>query len=245
MEFTYFGHACFGVEINNVKLLFDPFITGNPLPAAKKIDVGAIEADYIFLSHGHGDHMADCETIAKRTGATVVTNAELSDWLNEKGISSHPMNIGGKANLKGGKFTYGPGEIQVKCVVAQHSSSTNEGMYAGNPVGFIISSGNDAFYYSGDTGLTMDMQLIPRWAKLNFAVLPIGDNYTMGAEDALECARMIKCKTVIGVHYDTFASLVKIDHDWAKKVFSEAGFELKLPAIGETISVGGISQLAG
>ena len=236
MKFTYYGHACFAVTINNCRLLFDPFISGNPLEAARKIDVGRIEADYILLSHGHTDHALDCVSIAKRTGALVITNAELGDKLSGE-VKSHGMNIGGQASFRNGKFVYGEGDIKVKCVVAQHSSSTDDGGYGGNPVGFIVSAGSEAFYYSGDTGLTMDMQLIPGWATLNFAVLPIGDNYTMGVEDAVACARMINCRVVIGVHYDTFAGLIKIDHEWAGKVFRDAGVELKLPEIGETIEL--------
>lgn len=239
MEFTYYGHACFAVTINNCRLLFDPFITHNPLEAAKKIKVDSIEADYILLSHGHMDHCADLMPIARRTGALVITNAELSDKLAAMSLSTHGMNAGGQARFKNRKFVYSDGDFKVKCVVAQHSSSLDgmDGSYGGNPVGFIVSAGNESFYYSGDTGLTMDMQLIPRWARLNFGVLPIGDNYTMGAEDALECAKMIECKTVIGVHYDTFEPLIKIDHDWAKNVFKQAGCELKLPGIGETIKL--------
>jgi L-ascorbate metabolism protein UlaG (beta-lactamase superfamily) len=239
MKFTYYGHACFAVTINNQRLLFDPFITHNPLEAAKKIDVNGLTADYILLSHGHADHCADLVPIAQRTGALVITNAELSDKLTGAGLKTHGMNAGGQARFKNGNFVYSEGDFIVKCVVAQHSSSLDgmDGSYGGNPVGFIVSAGNEAFYYSGDTGLTMDMQLVPRWAKLNFAVLPIGDNYTMGAEDALECAKMINCKTVIGVHYDTFESLIKIDHDWARNLFSQAGYELKLVGIGETIEV--------
>jgi len=235
MEFTYYGHACFAVKANNVRLLFDPFISGNPLEAAKKIDVNKIEADYIILSHGHGDHVLDCVSIAKRTGALVITVAELSDILGKE-VKTHGMNIGGQASFKDGKFVYSNGDFRVKCVVAQHSSNI-KGVYAGNPVGFIVYAGNGSFYYAGDTGLTMDMQLIPKWANLNFAVLPIGDNYTMGVEDALACARMVNCNTVIGVHYDTFGGLIKIDHEWAKKVFSEGGVELKLVDIGESIAL--------
>jgi L-ascorbate metabolism protein UlaG (beta-lactamase superfamily) len=238
MKFTYYGHSCFAVELPGARLLFDPFITDNPLEAARKIDVDAIKADYILISHGHGDHIADCVRIAKNTGAAMIGIAELGDKFSEQGFeNAHGMNIGGQANFKGGKFTYDKGDFKVKCVVAQHSSSLPDGSYGGNPVGFIVSNDGGAFYYAGDTGLTMDMQLIPRWAKLNFAVLPIGDNYTMGIEDALECARMINCKTIIGVHYNTFDSLIRIDTNKAQQIFSEAGYELKLPAIGETIDI--------
>ena len=239
MEFTYYGHACFGVEFNNIHLLFDPFISNNPLKEAKTIDINSIPADYILLSHGHGDHIADCKSIAARTGATIIGAAEIADQMSEAGAkATHGMNIGGQANFKDGAFTRDKGDFKVRCVVAQHSSSMPRGgRYAGHPMGFIISTGETSFYYSGDTGLTMDMQLIPRWAKLNFAVLPIGDNFTMGPEDALECARMINCKTIIGVHYDTFAPLIQIDQEWAKNIFRDAFFELRLLKIGETISI--------
>lgn len=241
MEFIYYGHACFAVKTNNTRLLFDPFITGNPSAAVK---ADKIEADYILLSHGHADHAGDCERIAKRTGATVITIAELADRLADKGLASHGMNIGGQANFSKGKFTLEKGDLRVKCVVAQHSSDwfepgpdgKQQSLYGGNPMGFIVYVDNIAFYYAGDTGLTMDMQLIPRWAKLDFAVLPIGDNYTMGPEDALECARMINCNTIIGVHYDTFG-FIKIDKKHAQDIFNKAGCELKLPAPGESITI--------
>ena len=134
----------------------------------------------------------------------------------------------------GGRWDFG--EFSVKCVVAQHSSSFPDGNYGGNPMGFIVYSPDSVFYYSGDTALTMDMQLIPKWAKLNFAVLPIGDNFTMGYADAVEAARMIDCKTIIGVHYDTFG-YIKIDHDKALKAFSDAGFTLRLLSVGEKITI--------
>lgn len=236
MEFTYYGHACFAVKFNNISLLFDPFISGNPLEEAQKIDVDTIEASYILLSHGHNDHVKDCTRIAGRTGATIIGIAEITDILTEDGFSAHAMNIGGQASFKDGKFTQGKGDFRVKCVLATHSSDWNGG-YGGTSMGFIITADDMSFYYSGDTGLTMDMQLIPRWAKLNFAVLPIGDNFTMGAEDAVECAKMTGCNRVIGVHYDTFAPLIQIDKEWAKGIFSKAGVELKLLNIGETITI--------
>jgi L-ascorbate metabolism protein UlaG (beta-lactamase superfamily) len=124
----------------------------------------------------------------------------------------------------------------VKCVVAQHSSSLPDGSDGGNPMGFIIYSGEGNFYYSGDTALTLDMQLIPKWAKLNFAVLPIGDNFTKGYADAAMAAQMNECRTIVGVHYDTFG-YIRVDHEKAKKVFAGAKCTLHLPAIGETISI--------
>jgi L-ascorbate metabolism protein UlaG (beta-lactamase superfamily) len=225
MKFTYYGHSCFLVEVNNKKLLFDPFITGNAL--AKDINITDIEADYILQSHGHVDHIADCITIAQSTSAEVVCSWEIHEWLFKKGINNtHPMNTGGKWNF---------GDFEVKCTVAQHSSGLPDGTYGGSPMGFIIYTGEGNFYYSGDTALTWDMQLIPQWAKLNFAVLPVGDNFTMGYEDAVQAAEWIDCKNIIGVHYDTFA-FIKINHEKALKIFSDDGRKLHLLKIGESIN---------
>jgi L-ascorbate metabolism protein UlaG (beta-lactamase superfamily) len=227
MHFTYYGHSCFSVKIKGVNLLFDPFITYNEL-ANTIVDVDTIPADYILVTHGHADHIADCVRIAGRTNAKVIASWEIHGWLNNQGIpNTHPMNTGGKWNF---------GEFTVKCVAAQHSSGLPDGSYGGNPMGFIVISEEGNFYYSGDTALTLDMQLIPKWAKLNFAVLPIGDNFTMDATDAAECALMINCNKIIGVHYDTFG-YIKIDHEKAKSSFNDTGAELKLIKIGETIPV--------
>ncbi|MGB4844220.1 MAG: metal-dependent hydrolase [Ferruginibacter sp.] len=226
MQFTYYGHSCFSVEINGKKLLFDPFITGNDL--AKDIDINSIEADYILLSHGHSDHVGDAETIAKRTGASIVAAYEVAMWFAAKGIQKyHPMNTGGKWN-----FDFGT----VKCVNAIHSSSLPDGSNGGNPMGFIIISDEINFYYAGDTALTLDMQLIPMFANIDLAILPVGDNFTMGMEDAIQAAKMVQTKMVIGVHYDTFG-FIKIDHQKAIDLFKKSELELMLPTIGETINV--------
>jgi L-ascorbate metabolism protein UlaG (beta-lactamase superfamily) len=227
MNLKYYGHSCFSVTISNKQVLFDPFITPNDL-ANTIIEVDKIPADYILITHGHSDHIEDCVRIASRTGAKLVCNWEIYEWLGKQGITNiHPMNTGGKWSFEG--FT-------VKCITAQHSSGLPDGSYGGNPLGFLITSSEGNFYYSGDTALTLDMQLIPRWAKLNFAVLPIGDNFTMDAVDAAECSRMIDCKNIIGVHYDTFG-FIKIDHEKAKKAFEAVGAVLYLMEIGETKSV--------
>jgi L-ascorbate metabolism protein UlaG (beta-lactamase superfamily) len=227
MNLTYYGHATFLVEVKGKKLLFDPFVTYNEL-AKGKVDVNAIEADYIFLSHGHQDHVADAVSIATRTGATVVAVYEVCNWIQNQGVANvHPMNTGGKWT-----FDFGT----VKAVVAQHSSSFPDGSYAGNPVGFVFKTEEGNFYYSGDTALTLDMQLIPDFAVPAFAVLPIGDDLTMGPEDALATARLVKTKTVVGVHYDTFG-FIKLDKDKARTLFTQGGITLSLPAIGETIAL--------
>jgi L-ascorbate metabolism protein UlaG (beta-lactamase superfamily) len=226
MKLTYYGQSSFLVDVQGKKILFDPFITNNEL--AKNVDVNKIEADYIFLSHGHSDHTADCVTIAKRTNAQVVAAFEIHEWLNKQGISNtHPMNIGEKW-----KFDFGT----VKCVTAQHSSSMIDGTYGGNPMGFVFTTDLGNFYYSGDTALTLDMQLIPSWAALDFAILPIGDNFTMDVSDAIRAAQFVQTSKVVGVHYDTFG-FIKIDKEKAKIEFAKAGNTLLLPEIGETIEV--------
>lgn len=223
MNITYYGHSCFGVEVNGKHLLFDPFITPNEL--AKEIDVTKIKADYILLSHGHEDHVADAVSIAKHTGAKVVCAFEIHTWLNNQGISNtHPMNVGGKW-----KFDFG----NIKCVAAAHSSSLPDGTYAGNAMGFIIESTEGNFYFAGDTALTYDMKLIGDYRTIDFAFLPIGDNFTMGPDNAIIAAEFIKCRKIIGMHYDTFG-YIKIDHEKAIQKFEHAGNELILFSIGET-----------
>ncbi|HSK12474.1 MAG TPA: metal-dependent hydrolase, partial [Phnomibacter sp.] len=155
MKYTYYGHSCFLIETNGVKLLFDPFVTYNDLAKKKGITADDLEADYILISHGHQDHVADAISVATRTGATVICSWEMMGWFNNNGVSNvHPMNTGGKKT-----FNFG----MVRCVVAQHSSGLPDGSYGGNPMGFVITTPDVNFYYSGDTALTLDMQLIPRW----------------------------------------------------------------------------------
>ncbi|MBL3654863.1 metal-dependent hydrolase [Fulvivirga sediminis] len=223
MKVTYYGHACFAVEVKGKHLLFDPFITPND--KAKAIDINTIKADYILISHGHQDHLADAVAIAKNTGATVISNFEIITWAQNQGIENvHPMNHGGQIEFDFGK---------VKYVNAIHSSSFPDGSYAGNPGGFVVASDEKNFYYAGDTALTMDMQLIPRFAKIDFAVLPIGDCLTMGIEDAITAADFVKCDKVLGVHYDTM-EIIQIDHNDAIKQFKDGNKELVLMNIGET-----------
>jgi len=226
MKFTYFGHSCFLVELGGTRLLFDPFITPNPLAAA--VDVSKIQADVIFISHGHADHIADAVSLAKQTGAKVVANWEIADWFGRQGVSNtQPMNHGGTIALPCG---------HAKMVNAIHSSSLPDGTYGGNPAGFVIKTPEGSFYYAGDTALTLDMNLIAEEFTLRFAVLPIGDTFTMGASDAVKAAELCGAKKVVGVHYNTFPP-IQIDPAAAQATFSREGLELLLPDIGETIGM--------
>jgi L-ascorbate metabolism protein UlaG (beta-lactamase superfamily) len=226
MKITYYGHSCFSVLAGGKHLLFDPFITGNEL--AKDINIDEINADYIFVSHGHFDHMLDVVAIANRTGAMVVGIWELYDYFSKQGVKNvHPLNPGGKV-----AFDFGT----AKAVIAQHSSSLPDGSYAGVASGFVIKTTDGNFYYSGDTGLTLDMTLIPKWADINFAVFPIGDALTMGVEDAIEAAQFVKTTQIIGVHYDTFG-FIKIDKTKAIQEFKDAGLTLYLPEIGGSVEI--------
>ncbi len=224
--FTYYGHACFSLEHNGKTWLFDPFISGNP--KASSIDIDALNPDYILLSHGHADHVLDAVRIAKNSGAKVVASFEVHEWLHKQGVeNTHPMNIGGEWDFGDGK---------VKCVVAHHSSVLPDGTYAGNPMGFILWLGDKSFYYAGDTSLTMDMQLIPRWASIHTAILPIGNNFTMGIEDAAIAATFVGAKSVIGVHFDTFG-YIQVNHAHANDVFVDENVDLWLPQIGDSKSL--------
>ncbi|WP_300597481.1 metal-dependent hydrolase [Niabella sp.] len=225
MKFTFYGQSCFLIEINGKKFLFDPFITGNEL--AKNIHIETIEADYILVSHGHGDHTADLIPIAKRTGALVISNFEIISWLQQQGLSNvHPMNFG-SYDFDFGTLTY---------MQAQHSSSFPDGSYAGAAGGFIFASPQYNFYYSGDTSLMLDMQLVPHYAKIETAILPIGGNFTMNARDAIKASDFIQCNNIIGVHFDTFG-YIKIDHQKTQELFAAAGKKILLPEIGRSYSL--------
>jgi L-ascorbate metabolism protein UlaG (beta-lactamase superfamily) len=227
MNITYYGHSCFGVEVNEKHILFDPFISPNSLASA--IDLNTVKADFILISHGHEDHMADAISIAKRTGAILISNYEITVWLNKKGIeNTHAMNIGGKT-----KFEFG----NVKCVTAVHSSSMPDGSYGGHPMGFVVETSGGNFYYAGDTALTYDMKLIGDYRNVDFAFLPIGDTFTMGVDNAIIASEFIRCRNIIGMHYDTFEP-IKIDHETAIKKFSNSGNSLTLFNIGETLQFG-------
>ncbi len=223
MKLTYYGHSTFGFTLKGKHILVDPFITPNE--KAKDINIDNIKADYLLITHGHQDHVADAEAIAEKNGAKVISNYEIVSWFGNKGIDGHPLNHGGKA-----EFEFGT----VKYVQAVHSSVLPDGTYGGNPGGFVIWNDDICFYIAGDTALTMDMKLIPLTCpELDFAILPIGDNFTMGYEEAAIACDYIECDKAVGCHYDTFG-YIEIDHKAAQKAFEAKGKELILLPIGES-----------
>ena len=192
MKVTFYGHACLGIQIKDINILVDPFISGNE--KALHIDIDTLKADYILVTHAHQDHTLDVEAIAKRTGAVIVSNYEIVVHYQNLGLKGHPMNHGGSWEFDFGK---------VKYVNAIHTSSFPDGKYGGQPGGFII-EGDKTIYIAGDTALTYDMRLIRKQFDLDLAVLPIGDNFTMGVDDAIQAARYVDCDKILGYHYDTF-----------------------------------------
>lgn len=224
MKITFYGHASLGIETNGKHIIVDPYITANEL--ASHIDINALKADYILLTHAHGDHVLDVEAIAQNTGATIVSNAEIATYYGKKGFNTHPMNHGGSW-----KFDFGT----VKYVNAIHSSQFPDGTDGGNPGGFVIEADKN-IYIAGDTALTYDMKLIPLRTKLDLAIFPIGSNFTMDAEDAVIAADFVECNNVLGYHFDTFG-YIKIDHEAAKKLFTDKGKNLTLLEIGASLDI--------
>ncbi len=226
MYIYYYGHSCFLIEVNGKKLLFDPFIAGNPL--AKDIDIQSIKPDYIFLSHGHGDHIGDAVAIGLSSKAPVIGAFEVVSWLENHGLNGFHMNTGGKR-----KFEFGT----VKMVNAVHSSQLPDGSYGANPAGFVVYGSDYCFYFAGDTALTLDMKLIPLTCPpLSFAILPIGDNFTMGYEDAIIAAEFIQCDKIIGCHFDSFP-VIAINHEKAIQAFATKNKKLVLPAVNQLVQL--------
>ncbi|MFC4211994.1 metal-dependent hydrolase [Pedobacter lithocola] len=223
MKFTYYGQSCFLIEADGKKFLFDPFITHNPL--AKDIDITKIEADYILVSHGHGDHVADLVEIAKQTGAEVIAMVEVAKWIKEQGVDKVTDINFGTQDLGFGKL---------RTVWAVHSSSNPDGSYGGNPAGFVLNLSGKQIYFAGDTALTVEMKLLAELHNLDYAILPIGGHYTMDVDDAVIASNYIDCDKIIGVHYNTFPP-ISIDMDDAIAKFQRENKTLLLPKIGETI----------
>ena len=226
MKITYLGHASLSIEAHGKTIIVDPFITGNEL--AKDIDINTLEADYILITHAHEDHILDVEAIAKSTGATLISNFEIISHFEKKGLKGHPMNIGGSW-----KFDFG----KIHMVNALHSSSFPDGSYGGNPCGFVLQTKHHKIYIAGDTALTYDMKLIPKMiGYIDLAILPIGDNFTMGVKSALKACEYLECKKVLGYHYDTFG-YIKIDKIKAINRFAKKRKELNLLPIGDSLKI--------
>jgi L-ascorbate metabolism protein UlaG (beta-lactamase superfamily) len=225
VDIHYLGHAAFQLDFDGVIVLIDPFLDENPFaPISKE----TIEADYILVTHGHGDHFGDTEEIAKRTGAVVVSNSEICDWLEKQGINTHAQHLGG-----GHQYPFG----NVKLTNALHGSSLPDGTYGGNPCGFlIIDNSGKRLYFAGDTGLFGDMRLIGE-EGLDFAALPIGDNYTMGPDDALRAVKLLEPHVVMPMHYDTFDVIKQDAAAWAKRVVAETSAQVALIKPGEHYSL--------
>lgn len=225
MKITYYGHASLGIELKGKHILVDPYISANP--KAAHIDVHQLQADYILVTHAHGDHILDVEAIAARTGALIVSNAEIAAYYGNKGFKSHPMNHGGKWSFDFGDLKY---------VNAIHSSSFPDGTYGGNPGGFVIEGEHKNVYIAGDTALTYDMKLIALRTRLDLAILPIGGNFTMDVDDAIIAADFVECDKVLGSHFDTFG-YIEINREEAKRKFFNAGKDLMLLEIGAAIEL--------
>jgi len=223
IKVTWYGHACVGLEVGEHRLLVDPFLTGNPLAAASP---DQFEPTAILVSHGHGDHVGDALEIAKRTGALVVSNFEICNWFQAQGHDNvHPQHIGG-----GFHYPFG----YLKLTIAHHGSALPDGSYGGNPCGFLLTAEGKKIYLACDTGLFYDMKLIGE-EGLYFAALPIGDNFTMGPDDALRAVKLLQPKRVLPYHYDTFDVIKQDPHAWAERVRAETSAEPVVLKPGESV----------
>ena len=220
---TWLSHACLLIDTGDATLLVDPFITGNPLAP---IAADAIQADYILVSHGHGDHVGDTVAIAQRTGAMVISNFEIHNWLLAQGVEkAHPQHIGGGFDYPWGR---------VKLTIAHHGSALPDGSYGGNPRGFLFYIQGKKLYHACDTGLFFDMKLIGE-EGVDLAVLPIGDNFTMGPEDSLRAVKLIEPARVLPIHYDTFDVIQQDAMAWKTRVEQETSAKVAVLKPGESL----------
>jgi L-ascorbate metabolism protein UlaG (beta-lactamase superfamily) len=221
-KLTYYGHAAWGLETGGSRLLIDPFFSGNP---AAKVQAEDVEADFILVTHGHGDHVGDTVAIAKRTGALVITVSEIARWLQKQGVKVHAQHIGG-----GHHHPFG----YLKLTLALHGSVLPDGTYGGNPAGFLLTTlDGKKFYFAGDTGLFGDMRLIGE-EGVDVAILPIGDNYTMGPDDALRAVKLLTPKHVIPMHYNTWDLIAQDVQAWTARVEAETESYAHVLRPGET-----------
>ena len=219
---TYLGHSAFLVEGSKASLVIDPFLSGNPNSPKKPEE---IKVGWILLSHGHGDHFGDAMEIAKANNATIIAPFELAGYCEQKGATVHPMHIGGGFNYPFGR---------VKLTIAHHGSATDDGTYTGNPCGFLITMDGKTLYHSGDTALTYDMKLIGEMNTVDLALLPIGDNFTMGITDAVKAAEFVNAKTTVPMHYNTF-DLIKADPNSFVNAVKKGGRNARVLPVGESM----------
>jgi len=223
--FTWFGHGTEGLTLGKYKIVIDPFFTDNPAASAK---VEEVKADFILVSHGHGDHVGDVEALARRTGALVISNHEIAGWCGAKGLKIHGQHIGG-----GFKHPFG----YLKLTHAEHGSALPDGANGGNPAGFLITTNEGQKIYTAcDTGLFGDMKLIGE-EGVDLAVLPIGDNYTMGPDDALRAVKLLQPKHVIPVHYNTWDLIKQDANAWAQRVEKETKTKADVLKPGESLTI--------
>ena len=225
IKVTWYSHACILIHTEGTNLLIDPFLSGNPLAP---IQWDQVPADYLFVSHGHGDHLGDSVEIAKRTGATVIANFEIHNWLAAQGVDiGHPQHIGGGFDYPWGR---------VKLTIAQHGSALPDGSYGGNPCGFLFYIQGKKIYHACDTGLFYDMKLIGE-EGIDLAILPIGDNFTMGPEDSLRAIKLIEPGQVIPIHYNTFDVIKQDVEAWKARVERETKTRVNLLKPGITMEI--------
>jgi L-ascorbate metabolism protein UlaG (beta-lactamase superfamily) len=224
-KLTWHGHATLGLETGGYKLVIDPFFGGNP---AADIPPAAVEADFLLISHGHGDHVGDAVAIAKRTGATVISNFEIANWFEGQGVEkTHGQHLGG-----GYRHPFG----YLKLTLALHGSMLPDGSNGGNPCGFLLTTNEgQKLYFAQDTGLFGDMKLIGE-EGLDVAVIPIGDNYTMGPVDALRAVKMLEPKVVIPIHYNTWELIAQDANVWKARVEQETKTKVMVLKPGENYS---------
>jgi len=225
IKLTWYGHATMSLEVNKHRLLIDPFFSGNPTASTT---ADKVQADFILISHGHGDHVGDAVAIAKRTGAQVISNFEIINWFGAQGVeNAHPQHIGGG-------FTYPFGYL--KLTQAWHGSTLPDGTSGGNPAGFLLTADGKKVYLACDTGLFGDMKLIGE-EGIDLAVLPIGDNFTMGPDDALRAVKLLQPKNVIPVHYGTFDVIAQDVNAWAKRVTAETSAKVHVLKPGNSFTL--------
>lgn len=225
MKLKYFSHSAFQVTTSNgKKILIDPYLDDNPTSPVKSDDV---KADYIILTHAHGDHIGDTFKIAKRCNSTVIAVNELANYCASKGPKAHNMHIGG-----GFDFDFG----RVKFTIAHHGSQTPDGQYAGEPAGIILNIDGKTLYHTGDTGLFYDMKLIGEMNNIDYMLVPIGDNFTMGINDAVKAVEFVNPGTVIPMHYKTFP-VIDSDPGEFKTLVEEKGKKCRVMEFGEEIDL--------